>query len=794
MSNTVAVAMIVGAGKDEDAAPLAKCLGSFNGYVDGIYIQLNTPKGVPVSKAVRAVAEQFTKHVFVAEWKEDFVGARNAIFAKVPKKYDWIMWADYDDVISNPKAIKPSATIMPKDVKGVHILYDYQKDEWGNVIVAHWSNRMVRNDGTHTWKSSFDDVGASVHETLVPKHSVRTVSNDEWKVVHDVKAEHFKDSLIRNIHILEGMALRQQALPGGVDPRILFYLGSHYNEAYRFREAKDYFIKYLQLSGWAEERAEAHVYIGKILEMEDNSAQARNAFLMALGENPENSGAYLGLAKLEAKGFRWEQSASWAKRGMDVKQAYTSMIQYNNDYDLYTTYANACSNLGGKYLKLAQEYAQKAVRLRPEDPNADANFQNIQALIRYRDNLRAVARLLNTLRSDKEDAKILPFLDTLPEQLVDSQLVVQNRMAETPAKVWPKQSIAIYVGPSAMGIWGPLSLDNGGIGGSEEAVVRLSRELVKLGWNVDVFATPPARTSYDSGVHWHQYWEFNPKDTFDVLIGWRNPGFFDIKFKARKKYLWLHDVIEKEELTKARIKNVIKIIYVSKYHSNRPESSDVPSNKRFISGNGITSDDFIQCERKQLRRDNHRCIYMSANERGLRILYEIWPDVRTAVPGATLDIYYGWHSFDAINKDNPERMAWKASMNLKLKELKSLGVTDHGRVGQDQIVQEIFKAGIWAYPSFFPEVNCITGQKAMAGGAQPVTSDFAALYDLIPEEYGTKVSMGEFTEQEIGWYRDALIDALKYPMLESKRKEMMMYARQKFDWSSTAKGWAEEMA
>lgn len=46
MSNKprVALAMIV-AGADNDGQALQRCLGSVNGYVDGIFIQLNAPKG-----------------------------------------------------------------------------------------------------------------------------------------------------------------------------------------------------------------------------------------------------------------------------------------------------------------------------------------------------------------------------------------------------------------------------------------------------------------------------------------------------------------------------------------------------------------------------------------------------------------------------------------------------------------------------------------------------------------------------------------------------------------------------
>jgi glycosyltransferase involved in cell wall biosynthesis len=352
-------------------------------------------------------------------------------------------------------------------------------------------------------------------------------------------------------------------------------------------------------------------------------------------------------------------------------------------------------------------------------------------------------------------------------------------------------------------------LNEGGTGGSEEAVIRLSRELAEMGWLVTVYGTPGTKAGpdyyrrfstldedlYNGGKGtkrapvWRHYWEFSNKDSFDVLISWRQPALFDFEIKARRKYLWLHDVIPAEELTKDRIDNLTKIIYVSKYHSERKENTHVPKAKKLPSGNGITPDDFTRLD-GQFERDAKRCIYMSANERGLRILYDIWPDVRKAVPEATLDVYYGWHSFDAVNRDNPERMAWKAHMVARAQELE--GVTERGRIGQDELNEEIFKSGVFAYPCTFPEVNCITAQKAMAGGAVPVTSDFAALKNII--KYGEQVPMGKFGHREIEKYKQRLIWWLQHPEEQDRvRRPMMKWARQEFDWKNTAKQWDGEM-
>ena len=281
----------------------------------------------------------------------------------------------------------------------------------------------------------------------------------------------------------------------------------------------------------------------------------------------------------------------------------------------------------------------------------------------------------------------------------------------------------------------------------------------------------------------------NAEDTFDVLISWRAAHFFDYEFKARKRYLWLHDIVPKEEFTPERIKNFDRAIFVSQYHADRPEFVMIPDSKKFVSSNGITPSDFTKYDNK-FQRDPHRMLYMSANERGLRILYQIWPDIKKAVPDATLDVYYGWESFDAINRDNPQLMYWKASMQDQANKLQ--GVTERGRVGQDEINQEIFKSGILAYPCTFPEVSCITLMKAQAGGAIPVTSDFAVMTDTA--DFGEQVPMNQFEDKDIERYKKTLISWLKFPNKQDYiRQNMMEESRLRFDWKSVAEKWSNEL-
>lgn len=130
---------------------------------------------------------------------------------------------------------------------------------------------------------------------------------------------------------------------------------------------------------------------------------------------------------------------------------------------------------------------------------------------------------------------------------------------------------------------------------------------------------------------------------------------------------------------------------------------------------------------------NHKVIYASSYDRGLECLLEMWPEIRKLVPDATLDVYYGWNSFDAVHKQNPEQMKWKWTMIRKFHELKGEGVSEHGRVDHETLAEKFAECKVWAYPTEFNEINCITALKAQEYGCIPVTTGCYALETTVAD-------------------------------------------------------------
>lgn len=119
--------------------------------------------------------------------------------------------------------------------------------------------------------------------------------------------------------------------------------------------------------------------------------------------------------------------------------------------------------------------------------------------------------------------------------------------------------------------------------------------------------------------------------------------------------------------------------------------------------------------------------YFSAYYRGLEALLKMWPEIRKQVPDASLDIYYGWQSWDAMSGDHE----FKPRILKLLAELKDQGVTEHGRVDHETLAQAMLDTDVWAYPTEFPEIHCITALKAQQAGCYPVTTNVAALKETV---------------------------------------------------------------
>lgn len=150
--------------------------------------------------------------------------------------------------------------------------------------------------------------------------------------------------------------------------------------------------------------------------------------------------------------------------------------------------------------------------------------------------------------------------------------------------------------------------------------------------------------------------------------------------------------------------------------------------------------------------------YFSAYYRGLEcLLTSIWPLVRKEVPDATLDVYYGWESWVGMRGEDE----FYERMEALFDEMKDQGVTVHGRVSHTELAQAMKNTQVWAYPTEFEEIHCITALKAQEAGCYPVVTNVGALKETVQsgEFIRTKrIYTDDYKQQK---FAEAIVRALK---------------------------------
>ncbi|RLC35881.1 hypothetical protein DRH27_06145, partial [Candidatus Falkowbacteria bacterium] len=353
-------------------------------------------------------------------------------------------------------------------------------------------------------------------------------------------------------------------------------------------------------------------------------------------------------------------------------------------------------------------------------------------------------------------------------------------------KTWPDKSIAFFCGEGYED-WGAHTLDKG-MGGSEEAVVYLSREFAKLGYSVTVYnhvneehiddvtdyANPPKNLARDIPMHFVTYkpWrQFDERDQFDTLVVWRSPKYAD-GLKAKTKIIDLHDI-----LTPGHVQPRNDAIYFVKSEYHRSLYPDTPDDNFKIIGNGLKKSQFELPQPDP----NHKVGYFSAYYRGLETLLRMWPSIRKEVPDATLDVYYGWESWVKINGEDEFYQRMEAKFDI----VKDMGVTVHGRVDHETLAKAMTHTQVWAYPTEFQEIHCITALKAQEALCYPVTTDMAALNETV--QSGIKIETDSIYGDE--YQQKKFIKEVVAALKDHKTGTPVKGT----DWSDVAKQWIKHI-
>jgi glycosyltransferase involved in cell wall biosynthesis len=181
---------------------------------------------------------------------------------------------------------------------------------------------------------------------------------------------------------------------------------------------------------------------------------------------------------------------------------------------------------------------------------------------------------------------------------------------------------------------------------------------------------------------------------------------------------------------------------------------------------------------------NHKLFWGSSYDRGLNYLLYMWPDIKEKYPDAELHICYGWDLFDKVTKGNPERQEWKKSMEVLMKQP---GIFHYGRVGKEELAKIRKSCGIWAYPTDFREINCITALDCQFDGVVPVTIDLGALQETAKAGILVKGDIKDEKVQKV--YLKELLDLMGNKKKWHKMSILCQKFTQDYHWPTIAGKW-----
>ena len=758
---------------------IKECLDSIQSHVDEICITDtgSTDKTISVIESLpyahKIKISYFTPKTNPEAFFEDgaiysFCKARNFSFSQATG--DWVLWMDCDDVFRFPERLPEIIKVADENkIDGYFFRYHYLIQA-NKVIEQHWKLQLIKKDAPIQWKGN-------IHEDLLTDGQVKLAKTEAIVRVHKNGVVDSPEKGARNLRILLRDLQEQGDKP---DPRTLFYTARAFLVADDEEAAQPLLEKYIEISGWPEETYEALHLLSDIYYSQKKYKLVVETNLSALDIRPDFPEAYFNLARAYIAMNDYKRAEEWLKKGFATPPSQESVTHFQDRYTIFPLSLLSQVQLYTGRLDDALATAKKAVSYAP----ANKQLLEMQSMLEYlkkrHDVAKAYVQIAGYLRERKMEWKIPTLLGTVSEDMNADPLISRIRSQWCPPKKWAKDSVVILAFGAVEG-WSPKNEKEGGIGGSEEAVLNLSRELAKMGYDVTVFTNTGADDGDYEGVHWKMFTEFNGQDEFDTLVIWRQPSLMDTKFNAKTILFDMHDVPYYGDWKKERQDNVKKIMVKSQYH--RSLLPEVPDDKIVVVGNGITLSHFKGTQ----TREPNRCIYSSAIDRGLDILLDRWPEVRKEVPDATLHIYYGFKTFEELQRHNPERMAYLQKIKDKLAALESEGVVYHGRVDHETLAKEFKKSDLWLYPTYFPEIHCITALKAQKGGAIPVCTDYAALDETV--QNGVKIKGDIYLPEVQDEFFQETIKLLKDPARKESIRATMHEWADKNSWTEVAKVW-----
>lgn len=573
-------ALIITAKYDKKTAEL---IDQLSPYAD-VLVQTNAEK---------STSRQNPKAKFsYYKWTDDFAAARNALHQEMLKDdYTHWLWVDTGDTITGIESLKGTVQLMEtNNIDVLYCKYEYEVDDNDELVADQWRERIVSTKVKGEWKGA-------IHETFVPATPVKHVRDDRLVWVHEKKTEAEKDkSRERNHTILKRLVYgSDNKLRKDVDPRDLYYLAMSYFGYKDFKTAIPLFLQHIEASGWDEERYRSWKKIAECHNLEQNYDKAISAYSAANRLFPEWKDGWLGIAECYHWMNQHEKCLEYLEIAALKKVPDTLSVIDPTVYTYRPKMMAAVSAAHMGKVEAAYKMALEVQKIQPNYPVLKQYLPEFEEAYLENQALDRAKWLAKYTRMKKGDG--LKIFSALPSNLHGHPgLLGEIQTYMKPVKHGDKS--IVFITTAATEPWGPDTAHKG-MGGSEEAILYLSRELAKQGWEVTVYndreeeyldgAWNDQKYNPERCVTWKPWTLFNPADEFNVIIAWRNPNFFKATpIKAKFKGVDMHDTpMGHQEIHFPE--TVDKFFFKSKFQA---KMSGLPADKYVVIPNGIKTEQF----------------------------------------------------------------------------------------------------------------------------------------------------------------------------------------------------------
>ena len=722
---------------------------------------------------------------------ESFAEAREKSFGLATKP--WVMWVDGDDEVQGaerlPELVARHETERDGSPALIMLPYEYSHDHLGNVTCLHYRERLVTPRDAFKWRSP-------VHEVLNPERAgTHMFQSDQVRIVHKRHASGKPSEPGRNLRILKA----HYSKVGESDIRLLYYLGLEYGNAGDLGNAFRFHKRYVELSGWDDEKFLACL---KIAEHYQSLGQYDDAVQWALKCLIVREGwaeAYFSLSKsfyfMAQRGGPdekrdWERSVHYARLGLSMPPTKTILFinPLERSYEIHKFLNLALNKIGD--VQGALDSVNEALKVRPDDEGLLGNARLYEDFL-ARGRIRSAVDGLVDLKIIKPEAR------TLIDDIVEGRFQVSSDQKEdsnpSSERVLSGLQIVIYVGGGCEP-WNPDTVRKTGIGGSETAAMEMAMRLVARGHSVRLYGDCEGLEGVFDGVEYIHFQKF--KDIIcDVFITSRRPHVVDESFgvKAKITLCWVHDIHLGPTFTHAMALRTDRFLVLSNWHKEYflRQHDFVHPDQVLVTRNGIDLSRFSEKACAGITRNPHRAVYSSSPDRGLDVAMRAWPKVRQRIPDAELHVFYGFQTWEKSTTD-PKHIELIDYLKTQLENGRENGIIYHGRVDQTNLAIEFLKSGVWAYPTWFSESSCITAMEAQAAGLRIVTSPIAALNETVGPR-GTMIPGDWLSQDYMERWVYAIVDAMLQPGDED-RAVLSKYAMENFGWDSLADDWSSMFA